>query len=206
MPDLGVEPERRLDGVALEPPVEELACAARREIPQVALRAARKKCELPAQREGAQAAAPAPVQVGRCLEDESAQRIRRCFDGAVVVGQALRVARGKPGQFPLGIGEGRSQPERTVVGQGQEIREGALEDFQSVLGQAQVADHLGVKQAHRVGGRGIAKSGSEFLGYRRAAHHGAPLEYAHLEPRAGEVAGAHEAVVAAADDDDIVGH
>ena len=53
MPDLGVEAERRLDGIALEPPVEELARAFCRELPQVALGAARQEREPTAQGEGA---------------------------------------------------------------------------------------------------------------------------------------------------------
>ena len=43
----------------------------------------------------------------------------------------------------------------------------------------------------------------EFLGDRGAAEDGAALEHAHGEARLGEVAGAGQAVVAAADDDDI---
>ena len=43
----------------------------------------------------------------------------------------------------------------------------------------------------------------EFLGDRGAAEDGTALEYAHGEPGLGEVAGAGEAVVAAADDDHI---
>ena len=43
----------------------------------------------------------------------------------------------------------------------------------------------------------------EFLGDRGAAQHAAALEHAHLEAGAGEVRGAGEAVVAAADDDGV---
>src|SRR5439155_22161641 len=68
VPDLRVESEHRLDRVALEPPVEELARALRDDLPQIALRAARKERKLPAERERTQAAAPAHAEVGRCLE------------------------------------------------------------------------------------------------------------------------------------------
>src|SRR5207249_10874898 len=61
-------------------------------------------------------------------------------------------------------------------------------------------------EAHGVGGRGIAKAGSELLGDRRAADDRAALEHPYSETGAGEIAGAHEAVVTAADDDDVVRH
>ncbi len=153
-----------------------------------------------------QPVAPAPAEVGRRFEDEIAQRIGRGFDGAVVVGQALRVARGKSSQFPLRIGEGRSQPERTAVGQRQEIRERALDDPQAVSGEPEFADDCRIEEAHGVGGRGIAKTGSELLGDRRAADDRAALEHPYFETGAGEIAGADEAVVTAADDDDVVRH
>ena len=57
-------------------------------------------------------------------------------------------------------------------------------------------DHLGLEQADRVAGDRIAEAGMELLGHRRAADDVAPLEHAHLEPGAGEVEGADEAVVA----------
>ena len=72
-----------------------------------------------------------------------------------------------------------------------------------MLDQAQVLYHLGVQQADRVAGGRVAEAGVEFLGDRGATEDGTALEYAHGEPRLGEVAGAGEAVVAAADDDHI---
>ena len=72
-----------------------------------------------------------------------------------------------------------------------------------MLGEAQVADHLGVQQADRVARGGVAEAGVEFLGDGGAAEDGAALEDAHGEAGFGEVAGAGEAVVAAADDDHI---
>src|SRR5258708_20149083 len=103
MPDLRVEPEHRLDGVALEPPVEQLARAAGHEIPEVALGRTGEKGELSAQTQRMQPVAPAPSQVGWRFEDQTAQRIRRGFDRAVAIGQALRVARRKSSQLPFRI-------------------------------------------------------------------------------------------------------
>ncbi len=73
-----------------------------------------------------------------------------------------------------------------------------------MLGKMQVAQHLRVQQAHRVAGRGVAKSGVEFLGDRGAADEVAALEDQDLPAGPGEVAGAGEAIVAGAYDDDVV--
>ena len=43
----------------------------------------------------------------------------------------------------------------------------------------------------------------EFLGHRRPADHAPPLEHRHLQPGAGQVEGADEAIVPPADDDDV---
>ncbi len=90
--------------------------------------------------------------------------------------------------------------------QRQEIRERTLDHPQAVIGELQLANDLRIEQAHRIGGRGVAKAGREFLGDRGAADERAALEHPHLETGAGEIAGADEAVVSAADDDDIVRH
>ncbi len=206
MPDLRVEAERRLDRIAFEPVVEQVARAAGHELPQVALRGAREAGELSAQTQRMQPVAPASAEVGRRFEDEIAQRVGRGFDRKGVVGQARRVPRRKSGQFPLSIAQGRSQPERTAVGLRQEIRERALDDAQAVGGEPQLADDFRIEEAHGVGGRGIAKAGREFLGDRRAADDRAALEHPYFETGAGEIAGAYEAVMTAADDDDVVKH
>ena len=44
----------------------------------------------------------------------------------------------------------------------------------------------------------------ELLGHRSAAHYRAALKHLHLEPGAGEVSGAGQAVVPGADDDRVV--
>src|SRR5207249_4136458 len=100
----------------------------------------------------------------------------------------------------------RTEPEAASVGKREKIGERPFDDSQSMLDKPQLADHLGVEQAHGIGGRGVAKAGREFLGDRRAADDGAALEHPYLEAGAGEIAGADEAVVSAADDDDIVRH
>ncbi len=206
MPDLGVEAERRLEGIGLEPPVEELARAFRDDLPQVALRAARKEGELPAQREGAQAAAPARAQIGRRLEDEAAQRVGSGFDGAVVVRQAPGVASREARELLLGVRGRRTELEISPVRERQEIRERPLDDLQAVIREPQVADHLRIEQAHRVRGGGIAETRREFLGDGRAADDRAALQHPDTEAGACQITRADQAVMTAADDDDVVGH
>ena len=95
------------------------------------------------------------------------------LDGAVVLGQALGVALGEARELLLRVGGRRAELEVLSVGQRQEVGERALDDLQAVLGEPQVADHLGIEEAHRVGGGGVAEARREFLGDRRAADHGA---------------------------------
>ena len=78
-----------------------------------------------------------------------------------------------------------------------------LDDRQAVPRQVHVGDDLGVEQADRVAGDRVAEAGMELLGHRRAADDAAPLQHRDLQAGAGEIEGADEAVVAAADDDDV---
>src|SRR5712691_4720000 len=206
MADLRVESEHRLDRIAVEPVVEQVARAARHELPQVALLGALQASEPSAKSQRAQPVAPASAEIGRRLEDQPPQRISGGFYRAIVVWQARSIARRKSGQLPLRVGDRRSQPERAAVGQRQEIRERTLDDPQPVIGELEFANDLRIEKAHRIGGRGVAKAGCELLGDRRTADDGAALEHPYPETGAGEIAAADEAVVAAADDDYIVRH
>ncbi|MNC85767.1 hypothetical protein D3C83_13790 [compost metagenome] len=70
-----------------------------------------------------------------------------------------------------------------------------------MLGEPKIADHLGMQQADRVGGGGIAEPGKKLFRDRRTADHRAALEHSHLVSRAGEIAGASQPVVTAPDDE-----
>ena len=61
-----------------------------------------------------------------------------------------------------------------------------------------------MQQADDVGAHRVAKAGVELLGDGGAADHAAALDHLDPEPGGGEVAGAHQAVVASADDHDVV--
>src|SRR5690606_23057412 len=82
----------------------------------------------------------------------------------------------------------------------QEVRERALDDAQAVLRQPQVAYHLRLQQAHRVGRHGVAETRVKLGGRDGAAHFGAALEHPHLQSGPGQVTGAYQPVVPAADD------
>ncbi len=69
--------------------------------------------------------------------------------------------------------------------------------------EIEVGDDLGVQQADRVRSRGVAESRMERFGYGGAADDGAAFEHPDRKSGAGQIAGADEAVVAAADNDDI---
>ena len=62
----------------------------------------------------------------------------------------------------------------------------------------------GRRSEHDVGADRVFEAGVDLLGHGGAAEHVAPLEHEHLAARAGEIRRVHQAVVAAADDDDVV--
>src|SRR5436190_752789 len=89
----------------------------------------------------------------------------------------------------------------------EERRQRAFErqDLQPVARELELADDLRAQQAHHVREDGEAKAGEYFLAHRRAAYALATLEHQHLAASAREVGGTGEPVVAAADDNDVVG-
>ena len=97
-------------------------------------------------------------------------------------------------------------PLREVVAVRQR-RERALQrqDVQAVPRQVEIANDLGAQQAHHVREHRELEAGKDLLGHGRAADALAPLEHEHALAGAGEIRGAHEPVVAAADDDCVVG-
>src|SRR4051812_40719704 len=89
----------------------------------------------------------------------------------------------------------------------EERRERALErqDLQPVARELELADDLRAQQAHHVGEDGEAKAGKHFFAHRRAAHLFTTLEYQHLAADSREIRRTREPIVAAADDDGVVG-
>ena len=87
-----------------------------------------------------------------------------------------------------------------------EGREGVLQrdDLEAVPGQIQLTDDVRPEQAHDVGVDREREAGKYLLARRGAPENGTALQNEHLPSRLGEIGGACQAVVAAADDDGIV--
>ena len=91
----------------------------------------------------------------------------------------------------------------TIAGKRKKIRERPRNNGETVMRKMQIGDDLRVEQADRIARRRISKSRMEFLGDRGATDDRTALEDAHRCPAGSEIGGADEAVVAAADDDDV---
>ena len=78
------------------------------------------------------------------------------------------------------------------------------QDLQSEPGQLEVADDLRSQQTHDVAADRELEAGEDLFGNRRAAEHIAALEHECLLASLGEVGGAGQPVVAAADHDGVV--
>ena len=72
--------------------------------------------------------------------------------------------------------------------------------------EIQLADDLGTQQRDDVRADGELEAGKDFFRHGGAADEVTPLEHEHFSARLREVGRVHQAVVAAADDDDVVGH
>ncbi len=198
-----VEGEGALQHVGSEPAIEQVARAAGQEGVQGALHLARQA--EPAARELEQhgQCAQAGARIRRCQVQHFAQHGDQGVQHRAIRGQAFRIGRREGLQRCLGPGCVVADLERAAVGQRNEIEQRSRPDAQAMLGEAQLAEHLGRQQAHRVARRGVAKAGVEHLGDRGTTHHRTRLEHAHAQTAPCKVAGTDEAVVAGADDDDV---
>ncbi len=114
---------------------------------------------------------------------------------------------GKRGQGGTSVGTSRTHAEiagTTVFAKGQEVLHGALDDAQTMILQAQVADDLLVQQAHGIAGGRVTETRMEFFGDGGAARDATALKDPDFQPTARQVAGTGQAVVAGADDGDVV--
>ena len=87
-------------------------------------------------------------------------------------------------------------------------RERAVErkDLQAVTSQVELPDDLRPQQRDDIGADREAKALEHLLSDRRTADEVAAFEHEHPAPGRGEICGRGQAVVAAADDDDVVLH
>ena len=203
--DDGVEAERRLDRRAVEPAVEHVARALGEEVEEVAPLGQRQPAQAPAGArevdERRRVAHDAGADVGRRDAEHAAQDGGDAVEHRVVARQRVGVAAGEPGDLRLRGGETAAHLQEAALRQRQEVREWALAHDEPVRGEVQVARDLRVEQADRVARRRVAEARVELLGDRGAAHDGPALDDAHRKPGGGQVRGADEPVVAAAEDD-----
>ena len=150
-------------------------------------------------RQGSEQAALGDIR--RHLQNEGAQHIGNGVDFIAIGIHIGGVLGRKLGDF--GFGAPGSGEEIAAIGLGDEVRGAAFHHAQAFGGQIQISDDFGVEQAHRIGGHRIAETGVEFLRHRRTADHMAAFQHFHLQPRAGEIKGADEPVVAGPDDDGV---
>ena len=172
-PDDPIEAEHRLDRVALEPLVEDVAGRAGEELHEIALpfepERAQAISDLGGIGEGGEIGGD-PMsgrEVRRRLERERPQNVGQALEPRLIRREPPGVA---GGEFRhLGLGPAGTGLQITPVGQGQEVRQRALDDPEAMGGEIEVADDLRVEERDGVGGDRIAEAGMEFLGDRRAA-------------------------------------
>ena len=138
--------------------------------------------------------------MGGVLRATVARHVADPGERGVVGWQGVGVTGGEFAELGLGARQPAADLEIAAVRLGQEVGDRPFDDAEAPGGQPHVGDDLGVQQADRVAGDGIAETGMEFLGHRRAADHGAAFEHLHLAPGPGQIESAHEAIVTASDD------
>ena len=202
-----VESEDGLDRLAREPAIENVAGAFREEVDEVAALGQRQRAQLPA--------GPHQIEQRRDILRGSRPDIRRrhaqhaaqhrgdAIEHRVIRGQRLGIAARKLRHLRLRRRDAAADLQIFAIGQRQEVGERPRANGKTMLREPEIADHPRVEQADRVARGRVAKAGMEFLGDRGAAHDVAAFGDAHREARGGEIRGAGEAVVAAADDDGV---
>ena len=142
-------------------------------------------------------------RIGRGLAEHRFEHGGDAFEKRVVArigGGILRAELGNLAAAQLRVG---AHQQAATIGQRRERRRIARQNREAVLFELQLANDLRQKQADDVrGGRNFV-AGPQLFGRRAAAEHMAAFEHADFVAGAGQIRGAHEAVVAAADDDRI---
>ncbi len=139
--------------------------------------------------------------VGRRLEHELAEHVRDDFEPLGVRVEPIRILARELRDFLFRAP--RADGEIPPVLRRQEVRDFALDDLQAVRVQIEIADDLRIQQRDGVRSDGVAKARMEFLGDGRTADDVASLQHGHLQAGRREIRSADQAVVAAADDQDI---
>ena len=203
--DHGIEAERGLERRRFEPCIEQIAGAVCEQRKQIALGRQRQPVHAAHGFERRDNLGQAAADIRRRFQRQPAQHLRRLLQHGVVRGQALGIALRIPRDLRLRRGETAADLEmRTGFGrQRQKVRDRPFDDPQPMAREVEVGDDLRMQQADGVARRGVAESRMELLRYGGAADDGAAFEHPDRETGPGQIAGADETVVAAADYDDI---
>ena len=192
------------EDVGFKPLVEEIGGAHRHELDERVALVGRKAAEtLHEEVKLLEIAGLESRGIGR---DHREQRLheaahRRHHFGKFVVG--FGVDAGMAANFALCAGVVVHAPEVVAIGHGSE---GAVEgkDFEAVARKIELANDFRPKKRDDVRTLRKKKAWNDFFGDGGTAEHVAAFEDEHLLPCFSKVGGVHEAVVAAADDDNVV--
>ena len=136
-------------------------------------------------------AEPSPRrQIGRRFKGKRAQNVGEVLEPCRIGIEPVGVAVGELGD--LRLRSVRANLEVVAVGQGQEVRQGPLDDAKPMTIELEVADDCRVQKRDCVGGDGIPKAGVKLLGDRRAADLRPAFEHRDFEAGHREIGGGDE--------------
>ena len=202
--DDGVEAVGGLDAFGFEPVIEQVRGALREQRQQVAPRFHVETLEAEAEAQCRKRITPAAAGIGRRLQHHCAQHVGQALDHRREGGQACGIARREARDFALRARDIGADAQVRTLAQRQEVGDRPRQYPQAVLGEPQVAQHLGLQQAHGVGSDRVAESGMKLRRHRRAAQDRPALEHQRLQAGACQIAGCDQAVMAATHDDHVI--
>ena len=202
--DDGVGREGRLERVGFEPAIEDRTGRARQDLRRA--RCVRSEAQEAPAHPGEAPEVTWPGGERRwSLEQRRLDRASNAVQHGFVLGQPLGVPRGELRHLAPVHGGVPAEEQRATVRERRERRGVAAKDAIPVPREVEVAHDLRPEQAHDVRGRRDPKPFPGLLRDARAAHPVLRLEHHHREPRACEVRGRDQPVVAGADDGDVEG-
>ncbi len=208
-PDLGADDRRRgqvaLQDVGLEVVVEEVGGAAGQQPDRVVEDLLVEPLEPAAEvRQGDQLLGVVAPDVRRRLVEQRLDRLQDLVDVVVERVVRVRVVPAVAGDRLLVLGVVLAHQQ--VVAVLHRAERGRHQDrHEAVLDEVEVLDDVGPQEAERVRERREPEARPELLGDRRAADQVASLEDERPQPGLGQVGAVGQAVVAATDDDRVVG-
>ena len=200
--DHAVETEQRLGQLTLEMPVEDVRCAANREIVDNAGLGKRQASHVAAEAKQLGDRACRAANIRRRAQQPFLEQAHHGFQLGDVAVVGVRVRFMVPPDFLAG--QTAAAREQIIAVTREEIIGLAQHDLQPVPLQLHLADDFGLQQADRVARRGIAEARQELVSHRRSADVLGGLQDGDLHALLGEIICAGQAVVAGANDDCVV--